>query len=239
MALACGSKQLRSQRPLLPPKLSREHCILTACQLQAATSSGMAGIGQPRLRAGGEYFSCTSRHCCPQCTFAVPSNSAVRQPHPTHLHVHQLHRSGGEWQTACEHAPLLAAACSAGALCHPGNCSKLGCIAVPLPSHVGPLCLRPPPGLSPSQKGSGKLGYEAEAFAIYDTMRYIKPPVATVCVGSAFGEAAMLLAAGEPGRRAALPSTSIMIRQPMQRFTQMQARRGGQPLCLSTYCGNC
>ena len=54
-------------------------------------------------------------------------------------------------------------------------------------------------------------------------MRYIKPPVATVCVGSAFGEAAMLLAAGEPGRRAALPSASIMIRQPMQRFTQMQA----------------
>ena len=36
----------------------------------------------------------------------------------------------------------------------------------------------------------------------------------------------MLLAAGEAGRRAALPSTSIMIRQPMQRFTQMQARRG-------------
>lgn len=73
------------------------------------------------------------------------------------------------------------------------------------------------------QKGSGKLGYESEAFAIYDTMRYIKPVVATVCVGSAFGEAAMLLAAGEPGRRAALPSTSIMIRQPMQRYTQMQA----------------
>ncbi|KAI7842527.1 hypothetical protein COHA_003881 [Chlorella ohadii] len=72
-------------------------------------------------------------------------------------------------------------------------------------------------------KGSGKLGYESEAFAIYDTMRYIKPPVSTVCVGSAFGEAAMLLAAGEPGRRAALPSTSIMIRQPMQRYTQMQA----------------
>lgn len=72
-------------------------------------------------------------------------------------------------------------------------------------------------------KGSGKLGYESEAFAIYDTMRYIKPSVGTICVGSAFGEAAMLLAAGEPGQRAALPSTSIMIRQPMQRFTQMQA----------------
>lgn len=49
----------------------------------------------------------------------------------------------------------------------------------------------------------------------------------TVCVGSAFGEAAMLLAAGEPGRRAALPSTSIMIRQPMQRYTQMQVCRVG------------
>lgn len=74
-----------------------------------------------------------------------------------------------------------------------------------------------------AQKGAGKLGYEAEAFAIYDTMRYIKPPVYTVCVGNAFGEAAMLLAAGRSGNRAALPSASIMIRQPMQRFTQMQA----------------
>jgi ATP-dependent Clp protease, protease subunit len=72
-------------------------------------------------------------------------------------------------------------------------------------------------------KGAGKLGYEAEAFAIYDTMRYIKPPVYTVCVGNAFGEAAMLLAAGKQGNRAALPSASIMLRQPMQRFTQMQA----------------
>jgi len=71
--------------------------------------------------------------------------------------------------------------------------------------------------------GGDKLGYEAEAFAIYDTMRYIKPDVYTICVGNAFGEAAMLLAAGKAGNRAALPSASIMIRQPMQRFTQMQA----------------
>ena len=67
------------------------------------------------------------------------------------------------------------------------------------------------------------MGYEAEAFAIYDTMRFIKPSVHTVCVGTAFGEAAMLLAAGTQGQRAALPSTTMMIRQPMQRFTQMQA----------------
>jgi len=73
------------------------------------------------------------------------------------------------------------------------------------------------------QKGGDKLGYEAEAFAIYDTMRYIKPPVRTVAVGSAFGEAAMLLAAGEKGTRAALPSATIMLRQPIQRLTQMQA----------------
>lgn len=72
-------------------------------------------------------------------------------------------------------------------------------------------------------KGAGKLGYEAEAFAIYDTMRFIKPEVCTVCVGTAWGESAMLLAAGAPGKRAALPSANIMIRQPMQRFAQMQA----------------
>ncbi|KAK9819994.1 hypothetical protein WJX72_004888 [[Myrmecia] bisecta] len=73
------------------------------------------------------------------------------------------------------------------------------------------------------QKGGDKLGYESEAFAIYDTMKYVKPPIYTVCVGSAFGESAMLLAAGEKGKRAALPSATIMLRQPMQRFSQMQA----------------
>lgn len=72
-------------------------------------------------------------------------------------------------------------------------------------------------------RGGGKLGYETEAFSIYDTMRYVKPPIYTICVGTAWGEAAMLLAAGQAGQRAALPSASIMIRQPMQRFTQMQA----------------
>ena len=50
------------------------------------------------------------------------------------------------------------------------------------------------------QKGGDKLGYEAEAFAIYDTMKYIKPEVHTLCVGTAFGESAMLLASGTPVR---------------------------------------
>ncbi|KAJ1415048.1 ClpP/crotonase-like domain superfamily [Sesbania bispinosa] len=67
-------------------------------------------------------------------------------------------------------------------------------------------------------KGGEKLGYETEAFAIYDVMRYVKPPIFTLCVGNAWGEAALLLAAGAKGNRSALPSSTIMIRQPIARF---------------------
>jgi len=67
-------------------------------------------------------------------------------------------------------------------------------------------------------KDGKKLGYDTEAFAIYDTLRYVKPPVHTVCVGTAFGEAAMLLAAGAVGHRAALPSASLMIKQNVSAF---------------------
>ncbi|XP_054823015.1 ATP-dependent Clp protease proteolytic subunit-related protein 4, chloroplastic [Prosopis cineraria] len=67
-------------------------------------------------------------------------------------------------------------------------------------------------------KGGEKLGYETEAFAIYDVMRYVMPPIFTLCVGNAWGEAALLLAAGAKGNRSALPSSTIMIRQPIARF---------------------
>lgn len=67
-------------------------------------------------------------------------------------------------------------------------------------------------------KDGEKLGYETEAFAIYDTMRYVKPPIFTLCVGNAWGEAAMLLAAGSKGNRSALPSSTIMIKQPIAQF---------------------
>ncbi|TXG51227.1 hypothetical protein EZV62_023751 [Acer yangbiense] len=67
-------------------------------------------------------------------------------------------------------------------------------------------------------KGSEKLGYETEAFAIYDSMRYVKTPIFTLCVGNAWGEAALLLAAGAKGNRSALPSSTIMIKQPIGRF---------------------
>ncbi|KAL5750816.1 hypothetical protein ACOSP7_025419 [Xanthoceras sorbifolium] len=67
-------------------------------------------------------------------------------------------------------------------------------------------------------KGGEKLGYETEAFALYDVMRYVKPPIFTLCVGNAWGEAALLLAAGAKGNRSALPSSTIMMKQPIGRF---------------------
>ncbi|KAL3331031.1 hypothetical protein AABB24_034703 [Solanum stoloniferum] len=67
-------------------------------------------------------------------------------------------------------------------------------------------------------KGGEKLGYETEAFAVYDVMSYVKPPIFTLCVGNAWGEAALLLAAGAKGNRAALPSSTIMIKQPIAQF---------------------
>ncbi len=50
--------------------------------------------------------------------------------------------------------------------------------------------------------------------AIYDTMRFIKPDVQTVCIGQAASAAAILLAAGTPGKRTALPNSRILIHQP-------------------------
>ena len=51
--------------------------------------------------------------------------------------------------------------------------------------------------------------------AIYDTMQYIKPDVATICMGQATSMAALLLAAGTEGKRYALPHSRIMIHQPL------------------------
>jgi ATP-dependent Clp protease protease subunit len=50
--------------------------------------------------------------------------------------------------------------------------------------------------------------------AIYDTMRYIKPDISTMCLGQAASAAAVLLAAGAPGKRLALPNSRILIHQP-------------------------
>src|SRR4030088_213127 len=51
-------------------------------------------------------------------------------------------------------------------------------------------------------------------FAIYDTMQYIKPDIMTICMGQAASAAAVLLAAGTPGKRLALPHARILLHQP-------------------------
>ena len=58
-------------------------------------------------------------------------------------------------------------------------------------------------------------GNVTSGMAIYDTMQYIRPPVSTVCLGQAASMGAFLLAAGEKGKRYALPHSRILIHQPM------------------------
>ncbi|WP_017304300.1 ATP-dependent Clp protease proteolytic subunit [Spirulina subsalsa] len=70
--------------------------------------------------------------------------------------------------------------------------------------------------------GGEAIGFETEAFAICDTMNYIKPPIHTICIGQAMGTAAMILAAGTKGYRASLPHSTIILHQPRQ-GTQGQA----------------
>ena len=58
-------------------------------------------------------------------------------------------------------------------------------------------------------------GLVTAGLAIYDTMQYIKPKISTLCMGQAASRAAVLLAAGEPGKRFALPHSRILIHQLM------------------------
>jgi ATP-dependent Clp protease protease subunit len=58
-------------------------------------------------------------------------------------------------------------------------------------------------------------GSVTAGMAIYDTMQYIKPDIATICMGQATSMAALLLAAGTKGKRYALPHSRIMIHQPL------------------------
>jgi len=59
------------------------------------------------------------------------------------------------------------------------------------------------------------VGIVTAGMAIYDTMQFIKPQVAAVCLGQAASMAAVLLAGGEKGKRTALPNARILIHQPM------------------------
>lgn len=57
-------------------------------------------------------------------------------------------------------------------------------------------------------------GYVSAGLAIYDTMRHIRPDIATICIGDSISMAAILLAAGTKGKRYALPHSRIMLHQP-------------------------
>jgi ATP-dependent Clp protease protease subunit len=61
-------------------------------------------------------------------------------------------------------------------------------------------------------------GVVTAGMAIYDTMQYIKPDIATVCIGQAASMGAVLLAAGKAGKRYSLPNSRILIHQPMGGF---------------------
>lgn len=66
-------------------------------------------------------------------------------------------------------------------------------------------------------------GSVTAGMAIYDTMQYIKPQIQTVCLGQAASAAAVLLAAGSPGKRLALPNARVLIHQPAMEGMQGQA----------------
>ena len=77
------------------------------------------------------------------------------------------------------------------------------------------LCLQ---SMNPDQDISIYINSPGGSFtaltAIYDTMKFIRPDVQTVCIGQAASAAAILLAAGTPGKRLALPNSRILIHQP-------------------------
>ncbi len=62
-------------------------------------------------------------------------------------------------------------------------------------------------------------GIVTAGLAIYDTMQYVKPDVATICMGQAASMGAVLLAGGAPGKRSALPHARILIHQPIGGFS--------------------
>src|SRR4030066_2134661 len=66
-------------------------------------------------------------------------------------------------------------------------------------------------------------GYVHSTLAIYDTMKYVKPDISTVCVGMAASGAAVILAGGKKGKRFALPNSKVMIHQPMTEISGQAA----------------
>ena len=61
-------------------------------------------------------------------------------------------------------------------------------------------------------------GIVTSGMAIYDTMQFVRPPIATLCIGQAASMGSLLLAAGEPGMRYALPNARVLLHQPSGGF---------------------
>jgi ATP-dependent Clp protease protease subunit len=96
-------------------------------------------------------------------------------------------------------------------------------------------------GGSINEKGEA-IGVDSEAYAILDTMRYIRPKMHTVAVGKCYGNAAMLLASGDKGCRHALPNAQIMTHPPKLNRTfdssvNVQIRANEIQVCEDTYMG--
>lgn len=91
---------------------------------------------------------------------------------------------------------------------------QLLCLSYDNPDAEITLYINSPGTNSPDGK---PFSFDTEAFAIADTLLFIPCPIRTVCVGQAFGTAAMLLGLGQKGKRFALPNASIMLNQPRSR----------------------
>ncbi|KAJ0236744.1 hypothetical protein HA466_0254440 [Hirschfeldia incana] len=105
---------------------------------------------------------------------------------------------------------------------------KRGVVTMVIPFSKGSAHEQPPPSVTDlilaeflylcinstgTTKNGEKLEYDTDAFAIYDVMGYVKPPIFTLCVGNAWREAALLLTAGAKGSHSALPSSTVMMKQ--------------------------
>ena len=76
-------------------------------------------------------------------------------------------------------------------------------------------------------------GVVTSGMAIYDTMQFIRPAVATLCIGQAASMASLLLAAGEKGMRYALPNARILVTNPRAASKARQATLSAMPKILS------
>ena len=84
------------------------------------------------------------------------------------------------------------------------------------------------------------VGFETEAYAILDTLNYIRQEVSTLAVGAAFGNAALLLGSGAKGKRAALPNARIKLSPPRLnqaagRATNVMIAANEMDACYETY----